>query len=164
MTQQLPRTELIPVRSASVWIEGLTAAKPGLGVPVSATNVLPLWASNLEDNHGQTSRHDQDDAGELGSQEEAAEPGAGLGADAVGQAHNEQDEDGEELVEQRAGLVGGAQSRVYALYEYDAQDGERGGHHGQYPGPGRQEAEYVPKDVPQIRLDAAYSTAQGVLA
>lgn len=153
MAKYLPLAQPSPVRFTAIGIGALAIGKPVLGIPVPAANIA-LGACELQANDGNGGHDDSGDAGELEDDKVRVELGAGLGADGVCNAHDQQDKDGEELVRQLAGAIHYTGGRVGALDEYDAEDGQGGRHNGDDPRPGREEAVDIAIDVPKVRLDA----------
>jgi hypothetical protein len=155
VAQHLPRPYLAPIRLAAVRIITRPQPKPLLVKPVPAANP-PLRIRRLRTHDRDTSNDDGDDARELHDDEEAVELGGDFGADGVGEAHDGQDEDGEELMGEAVALAGDARGGVGGLDEDDGEDGEGGGHDGYDPGPGGEEAEGVTVDVLEVRLYPAW--------
>lgn len=97
MTKYLPLAQTSPVRFAAIWVEALAIGKPMLGIPVPAANIA-IGVCELQANDGNGGNDDGRDACELEDNEVRVKLGAGLGADGVCNAHDQQDKDGEELV------------------------------------------------------------------
>lgn len=131
---------MVPVSCASIRIHRRPISKPGLSEPVATANIIadgvPRRLCRADDNDRDPCDDDSPDGEELGDDEEAVEPRTSLRADRIRHADNHQNEDGEELMLDSAGLVGDAGGRVDALDEDDAESAQGSRHHGNDPGPG----------------------------
>jgi hypothetical protein len=103
--------------------------------------------------YSQSSDANGNNADEFEVDKEAVEAGARLGADAVGNTHDNEDKDGQQLVLDPVRLVCHAGDRVGTLDEDNTENGERRGHDGNDPCPRGKEAPDIAVDTLQEWLD-----------
>jgi hypothetical protein len=157
MSKDLPLRQAAPFRLASVRCHARPVSEPGLGEPVPSSNIVSIGIRRLDGHNNNTCHDDSSDADELCEDEEVIQSSAGLGADGIGHVHNDQDQDGKQLMLNRVGLVSYTGRREYALDEDYAQNGQRRRHDGDDPRPGRQETKDIAEYVLEVWLNTTYA-------
>lgn len=160
VSEQLPRADVLPVGDAPVRGDRVAVGEPAPPDPVPAPD-LGVPVRQLGDQDDDAGEHDGKDADKLGGDEELVEAGAGPCADRVCQVHDHHDEHGQQLVQDAGRPVRHPRGGEDALHKDDGQDGQRGGHDGDDPRPGREVPKHVAVDVLEVGLHAALARDGG---
>lgn len=134
------------MRDAPIGVDAVSVPKPRLLGPVTPPN-YPIRICQLQNHNYRAREYNRSDGDKLGGDEKVVESRARFGADGVSHANASQHKDRQQFVLDPIPLPRHARGRVDALDEDDAQDCQCGWHDRYHPGPGREKAEHVAKDV-----------------
>lgn len=153
MPQCLPIAQTFPMRDTPIRVDAVSVPKPRFPPPVKLL-ARPILAQEMDQNGRERNQDDSGNSNKLCDDKKIVEPSARLGADRVRKTDDNQNANGQQLMDNIGLLAGNARGRVDALDKDNAQNGQRRRHDGHDPCPRSKKPKDIAKDVLEVWLDS----------